>query len=688
MFEYTERKFAPVAAGTEFVLSDGHPDRMGDIIEPDGWQIDKFSPIALFNHSRNDIIGRWDRVRVEDRQLKGALVLAEAGTSPIVDMTRALVEQGLLDTVSVGFRALDREPLDATDPFGPQRFKKAELLEASLVSVPANPRARRIAKQFLPEQDYRRLCAASGVGDPALPDDRSLRAASGVSGRPSQPGKSAASSTFQNKGTPMEGLAPTTIGKKIEFYTQALASLKDQLTAAGNKFAESESPTDEQKVELEHFTAEIDAHEKQLEILSSIEARVRTKAAAQPPAAPGRAGALVPQASPHFVRKEVKRSDYVYRVATGLLINRAMQVGHGQIQAPVDTIKSRYGDEATEIAFGAMVMKAAMTPGTTTTAGWAAELVTQLTTDFLDALPYSSIYRAISARGQRYTFGRNGSIKIPVRSNPTLGSPGALNGSFVGEGNPIPVRRLGLTSITLTPKKMAVISEFTKELDLHSTPSIEAVVRTAITSDTTRAIDAALVDAVAADTVRPAGLLAVANTPGSITPSVATATYDKIVADLKGLQAYIIASGGNPQTCILLANPAQAGSLAWVTLPDGSFPFPAVSGAQQGDANVRGIPMVVSSSVPAGKPIMLDTEMFASVTTDTPEFDVSDVATVHEEDTTPLAIATGAQGSGVLATPTRSFWQTYTMGIRMVLPMNWAMLRTGMVATFSGSVGW
>lgn len=677
MLEYIERKLAPVE-GNEFVLSDGLPDRMGDVIEPDGWEIGKFSPIALFNHSRNDIIGKWDRVRVEGRELKGHLMLANAGTSPVVDMARALFEQGLLDTVSVGFRPIEREPVDPKDPYGPQRFKRTELIEASMVSVPANPRARRIQKHFLSETDYRRLCAASGAGE-------NDHAASGV---PKQP-------LIQSiKGMPvMEGLMPMQIGQKITQTEALILSLKDQLTDVSNKVAAADRVTDEEQTSIQHLTFEISEKEKHLAAMKMAEGNLIAKAAAVTAAAnvSARTGESFPKTAPIFERRAVQRSDYVFRVATSLLINKALQVGHGQLQAPSLTVKERYGDEATEIAFTAMVLKAAMTPGTMTTAGWAAELVATLTTDFLDALPYSSIYRAVSARGQRYTFGRAGIIKIPVRNTPTLGSPGALNGSFVGEGNPIPVRRLGLTSISLTPKKMAVISEFTKELDLHSTPSIEAVVRQAITSDTTRAIDAALVDAVAADTVRPAGLLAAANTPGSIAPSVATATYDKIVADLKGLQASIIAAGGNPQTCLLLANPAQAGSLAWVTLPDGSFPFPAVSGAQQADANVRGIPMVVSSSVPAGKPIMLDTDMFASVTTDTPEFDVSDVATVHEEDTTPLPLVSGTTQPPTLAqiaTPVRSFWQTYTMGIRMVLPMNWAMLRTGMVATFSGNVGW
>ena len=77
---------------------------------------------------------------------------------------------------------------------------------------------------------------------------------------------------------------------------------------------------------------------------------------------------------------------------------------------------------------------------------------------------------------------------------------------------------------------------------------------------------------------------------------------------------------------------------------------------------------------------MLDAGDFASVTGDTPMSDVSDVATIHEEDTAPLPIVTGAQGSGVVASPTRSLWQTASIGVRMMLDMNWTMRRTNMVS--------
>ena len=53
----------PGASADEFVMSDASVDRMGDVIEQSGWQLQNFAPdrnpIALFNHDKNQVIGRW-----------------------------------------------------------------------------------------------------------------------------------------------------------------------------------------------------------------------------------------------------------------------------------------------------------------------------------------------------------------------------------------------------------------------------------------------------------------------------------------------------------------------------------------------------------------------------------------------------------------------------------------------------
>ena len=105
---------APAGAPNEFVMSDGSVDRMGDVVDPAGWDLKNFKahPIALLNHDRDQIIGKWVNVKSDGKQLRGTLELADEGTSPLVDNVRKLVAQNILRAVSVGFRPIEQQPLD------------------------------------------------------------------------------------------------------------------------------------------------------------------------------------------------------------------------------------------------------------------------------------------------------------------------------------------------------------------------------------------------------------------------------------------------------------------------------------------------------------------------------------------------------------------------------------------------
>lgn len=135
-----------VSKDLEFVLSDATPDRYDDVIDPDGWDLRNFSnnPIALFNHNSNFPIGRWENLSVKNGQLRGFLRMAPEGTSPRIDEIRKLIEADILRAVSVGFLPKESKPLAA----GSFNYTKSELVETSLVSVPANPNALAVAKSM------------------------------------------------------------------------------------------------------------------------------------------------------------------------------------------------------------------------------------------------------------------------------------------------------------------------------------------------------------------------------------------------------------------------------------------------------------------------------------------------------------------------------------------------------------
>jgi len=169
-FKASDIKTGPV----DFVLRDETPDRMGDVIRADGWELSNFrqNPIALFAHNSSFPIGTWKSLRVEavDKQpaLVGTLQLAPAGTSDRIDEIRRLVDAGILKGTSVGFRELQSQPRrDKEGHMVGLEFTRQELVEASLVAVPANPAALAIAKQLGVSEATRSLVFRQRQAPPA-----------------------------------------------------------------------------------------------------------------------------------------------------------------------------------------------------------------------------------------------------------------------------------------------------------------------------------------------------------------------------------------------------------------------------------------------------------------------------------------------------------------------------------------
>jgi HK97 family phage prohead protease len=129
-----------------FVFSDESIDRYGDIIQARGWVLANFNanPVALFGHdagSVENVIGRARNVRVNGTQLVGDIEFMTAEVNPNAEAVFRMLQGGFLKTVSVGFAPLEWEQAkDKTRPGGID-FKRQELLEISVVPIPANPNA-------------------------------------------------------------------------------------------------------------------------------------------------------------------------------------------------------------------------------------------------------------------------------------------------------------------------------------------------------------------------------------------------------------------------------------------------------------------------------------------------------------------------------------------------------------------
>lgn len=617
--------------GMEFVLSDATVDRYGDVIEPDGWDLRQFkrNPIALFSHQGGFPIGAWEGLRVEGGKLLGKLQLAAKGTSERIDELIGLVEQGILRAVSVGFVPKAKEPLDKRGT----RYTKQELVEVSLVSVPANPAAVAVARSL-------------GTSDATMALVFGKHAA--LETRAMSTGKHADSN-------------PRTRGTTIMNISQQIEDVQGRLNAAKDVLLDYTKNPDHDHEQAQQYNDEIEFLEKDLASKQRTERNISVRAAAtviEPE--PGKA--LVPRRPLTVPATATDKDDYLWRAATAGFISVAKR------QSVEDTLRERYALERYPDAEATgWVTRAAISGALTSVPAWAGDLVQQGQAAFLSRLMPDRVFPRLAALGTSLNFGpEQGTIKIPSRAT----TP-SISGSFVAEGQPIPVRRLGLTSITLAPNKIGGISVYSREMALYSNPSIEGIIRQGMTEDTGITVDTLLLDATAGSTTRPPGLLFGISTAGAASTAKG---YAAILADLALLSAPFYASNAGGRLALIM-NPAQGMQLGFAPGPDGTFGW-----AQQ---FTQRFTVIESTIVAAGTVLMVDAADFVSVNGGV-EFDISEQATLHMEDTTPLQIST-VGAPNVVAAPVQSMYQTAQIAIRMLLTITWAMRRTGMVQYITGA---
>lgn len=118
-------------------------DRDGEVILADGWDLKNYkkNPVILAGHDyHSPAIAKAVSVKVEDKRLMFKIKFPPMGDYPLADVYRKLYKGGFMNASSVGFRA--QEWVDGDGKKTPYRtFTKTELLELSLVTVPANASA-------------------------------------------------------------------------------------------------------------------------------------------------------------------------------------------------------------------------------------------------------------------------------------------------------------------------------------------------------------------------------------------------------------------------------------------------------------------------------------------------------------------------------------------------------------------
>lgn len=144
-------------------------DLQDDIILPGAFKGARAPQVRmLWQHDPGKVIGTWDELGENDRGLfvKGRLIME-------VDQGREayhLLKRKAIDAMSVGFRIPNRKrDMDIDEETGVRRIKRVDLWEVSVVTFPANPKARigrvKDALSHDEDPDIRDLeCALRDVG--------------------------------------------------------------------------------------------------------------------------------------------------------------------------------------------------------------------------------------------------------------------------------------------------------------------------------------------------------------------------------------------------------------------------------------------------------------------------------------------------------------------------------------------
>lgn len=133
------------ARTARFTISNGTVDRDGDTVAPTGWVLDDYlkNPVVLWDHNPHQppIAKAISTYLDNNTALKSVALFFDKDVSELSNTIYTMVNAGLLNACSVGFKPLEYKPSKRSDGNMPLDFAKQLLLEWSIVSVPSNPEA-------------------------------------------------------------------------------------------------------------------------------------------------------------------------------------------------------------------------------------------------------------------------------------------------------------------------------------------------------------------------------------------------------------------------------------------------------------------------------------------------------------------------------------------------------------------
>jgi HK97 family phage major capsid protein/HK97 family phage prohead protease len=618
------------------------PDRLNDVVEPDGAQFSLPMPL-LWQHDDKQPIGHVTTAKVTKAGIeivaKIASIAEPGKLKDRLDEAWQSLKSGLVSGLSIGFKPLEHEYIKETKGY---RFIKWAFLELSAVTIPANAE-----------------CTITTVRS----IDAALRAAPGHQHMPRRvvhltpPGASGQSQRKSAQEGNMKTIAEQITA--LEAKRQASAA---RMEAVMQKTLDEDRTTDATEAdEFDTLTSEVEAIDKDLVRLRKIE---QAKALAAHPIKASSSGEGAAMRSNIVVRGQPQLPEGI-EGARALKCLMVQKMDGGKI---TDIAAEMYGTESN--VYGAFT-KAAVPAGTTIPPNWASGLIG------LEAGPVADFVNYLRKRTILGRFGTDGIPALRAVSfySPLVTQTAGGAGYWVGEGKAKPVTSFNFTRTHLSPLKVASICVLTQENIRFSDPKSDTIVRDEIAN--------ALIERLDTDFIIPTKTAVSGISPASITngaaaiASAAGTDAASVILDVRSVIAKFTSANNPPSTGVWVMNSNHATSLAMMQNPLGqpSFPSVGVTGGM-----LAGMPIIVSDYVGTNVVLINAQDVY-----------LGDDGQVSVDASEEASIEMSDAPTGDAGTPTAvsavSMFQTNSVAIRAERVINWMRRRTQSVAYLTG-VDW
>lgn len=609
----------------EGIANTGEIDSYNTILEPEGAQFKLPLPV-LYQHNSRQPIGHVVEAKVSKAGIRVKLQIAKQGIAPFIDEAWALIKNGLVRGLSVGFDPVE-EVFDKT--FGGYRFPKWNWYELSTVTIPANQEATMSTVRSADEA----ILAALGTGERT----------SAVRLHTNSPGVSG-----QTQGKAMK------IKEHIAALETKRADNDKKLDAILEKVAaESRSRDDAEEEEFTTLSRENDRLDKDIVDFRAREKSMLSRANPVDPNPP--ADGVDPEDRGKRERGGGKievRSNAPKGIGMARMAIAMVRAGNNPYMA-MQLAKQHWPDGGVD-AYIRSIVEA----GDTTTSGWASQLLPaaqSLGNEFLEMLRELVLIGRIP-----------GLRNVPFNVSVPLQSGGGTYG-YVGEGAAKPVTKPTYGSATLRFEKAAGIIVITEELARFSSPSAELLVRDEMLKGLTGFFDTIFLSTTAAvSNVQPAGIL-----NGISSTAVTGTTAAKFRVDFNTIMQKHITNKRDPAKLVILMSAGMAMSLASMINSLGNQEFPTIN-AKGG--SYLGVPIVTSGAVGTNI-VLIDPTDILIAEDPAVRIDSSREASI-EMDTNP---AVGESSPITDVSSLKSMFQNNLIAIRAEQYRTWKVARTSAV---------